>query len=276
MRFFKLINSTGDEYDLNSMEHFFRDVKGMGFDLENTYQRRGRSWITLESNVQQKALSGKIRFKTDAQYRAFVLFCLAGDMTLVYKHEDTGEEFKRAVQLTSVTKDEKEQTRTYDTAVTFTPLGVWYKEIEATVTPTTEVEPDEYPLPYPFRYAAVAKMEISARNEAENDSPAELYIYGPCTNPSWRHYANGVLMTTGGLTAEIPADDYVVISTAGGECSIVEYDKYDQRVRDLYNTSDFSTKRFIYLQRGRNRIVVSAGSQDVQIRLRGRIEYVSV
>lgn len=271
-----MINSTGDEYDLNSLEHFFRDVKGMGFDLENTYQRRGRSWITLESNVQQKALSGKIRFKTDAQYRAFVLFCRAGDMTLVYKHEDTGEEFKRAVQLTSVTKDEKEQTRTYDTAVTFTPLGVWYKEIEATVTPTTEVEPDEYPLPYPFRYAAVAKMEISARNEAENDSPAELYIYGPCTNPSWRHYANGVLMTTGGLTAEIPADDYVVISTAGGECSIVEYDKYDQRVRDLYNTSDFSTKRFIYLQRGRNRIVVSAGSQDVQIRLRGRIEYVSV
>jgi hypothetical protein len=56
----------------------------------------------------------------------------------------------------------------------------------------------------------------------------------------------------------------------------VEYDKYDERVRDLYNASDFSTKRFIYLKRGRNRIVVSAGSQDVQIRLKGRIEYVSV
>jgi hypothetical protein len=276
MRFFKLINLAGDEYDLNSREHFFRDVKGMGFDLENTYQRRGRSWIMLESNVQQKALTGKIRFKTDAQYRAFVLFCRESDLTLIYKHEDTGEEYKRIVQLTSVTKDEKDRTRTYDTSVTFTPLSAWYKEIEATVTPTTEVEPDEYPLPYPFRYAAVARMEISTRNEAENDSPAELYIYGPCTNPSWRHYANGVLMGTGAITAEIPSGDYVVISTAGGECSIVEYDKYDQRVRDLYNASDFSTERFIYLQRGRNRIVVSAGSQDVQIRLRGRIEYVSV
>lgn len=275
MRFFKLINSTG-EYNLNSLDHFFRDVKGMGFDMENTYQRRGRNWILLESNLQQKPLTGKIRFKTDAQYRAFVIFCRAGDMTLVYKHEFTGEEYKRTVQLTSITKEEKDRTRTYDTSVTFTPLSAWYKEIEAAVTPTTEVEPDEYPLPYPFRYAAVARMEISTRNEAENDSPAELFIFGPCTNPSWRHYANGVLMGTGALTAEIPTGDYVVISTAGGECSIAEYDKYDQKVRDLYNASDFSTKRFIYLQRGRNRIVVSAGNQDVKIRLRGRIEYVSV
>ena len=275
MRFFKLINSTG-EYNLNSLDHFFRDVKGMGFDLENTYQRRGRNWILLDSNLQQKPITGKIRFKTDAQYRAFVIFCRAGDMTLVYKHESTGEEYKRTVQLTSITKEEKDRTRTYDTSVTFTPLSAWYKEIEATVTPTTEVEPDEYPLTYPFRYAAVARMEISTRNEAENDSPAELFIFGPCTNPSWRHYANGVLMATGALTAEIPTGDYVAISTAGGECSIVEYDKYDQKVRDLYNASDFSTKRFIYLQRGRNRIVVSAGNQDVQIRLRGRIEYVSI
>ena len=275
MRFFKLINSTG-EYNLNSLDHFFRDVKGMGFDMENTYQRRGRNWILLDSNLQQKPLTGKIRFKTDAQYRAFVIFCRAGDMTLVYKHESTGEEYKRTVQLTSITKEEKDRTRTYDTSVSFTPLSAWYKEIEATVTPTTEVEPDEYPLPYPFRYAAVARMEISTRNEAENDSPAELFIFGPCTNPSWRHYANGVLMATGALTAEIPSEDYVVISTAAGECSIVEYDKYAHRVRDLYNASDFSTERFIYLQRGRNRIVVSAGNQDVQIRLRGRIEYVSV
>ena len=275
MRFFKLINSTG-EYNLNSLDHFFRDVKGMGFDLENNYQRRGRNWILLDSNMQQKPITGKIRFKTDAQYRAFVIFCRAGDMTLVYKHESTGEEYKRTVQLTSITKEEKDRTRTYDTSVTFTPLSAWYKEIEATVTPTTEVEPDKYPLPYPFRYAAVARMEISTRNEAENDSPAELFIFGPCTNPSWRHYANGVLMATGAITAEIPSGDYVVISTAAGECSIVEYDKYDHRVRDLYNASDFSTERFIYLQRGRNRIVVSAGNQDVQIRLRGRIEYVSV
>lgn len=276
MRFFKLINSAGAEYDLNSLDHFFRDAKGLGFDMENTYQRRGRSWILLESNVQQKPLTGKIRFRTDTLYRAFVLFCRDGDLTLVYKHEDTGEEYKRIVQLTSVTKDEKDRTRTYDTSVAFTPLTAWYREMEATVTPTEEVTPDEYPLPYPFRYAAVAKMEISTRNEAEDDSPAELFIYGPCTNPSWRHYANGELVATGAITAEIPADDYVAISTAGGECSIVEYDKYDERVRDLYNASDFSTKRFIYLKRGRNRIVVSAGSQDVQIRLRGRIEYVSV
>lgn len=276
MRFFKLINSAEAEYDLNSLDHFFRDVKGMGFDLENAYQRRGRNWILLESNLQQKPLTGKIRFKTDSQYRAFILFCRAGDMTLIYKHEATGDEYRRTVQLTSCTKDEKEHTKTYDVSVTFTPLTAWYNEVEAVVTPTEEVEPDEYPMPYPFRYASVAKMEISTRNDAEDDSPAELYIYGPCTNPSWRHYANGELVATGALTAEIPSGDHVVVSTAGGECSIIEYDIYDQYVRDLYNASDFSTKRFIYLQRGRNRIVVSAGNQDVQIRLKGRIEYVSV
>lgn len=43
MRFFKLINSAGAEYDLNSLDHFFRDAKGLGFDMENTYQRRGRN-----------------------------------------------------------------------------------------------------------------------------------------------------------------------------------------------------------------------------------------
>jgi len=275
MRFFKLIDKTGETFDLNSLDHFFRGEKGLGYDMENTYQRRGRNWILLDSNLQQKPMTGKIRFKTDSQYRKFVLFARSGELTLVYKHDETGEEFKRRVLVTSVAKDEKERTGTYDTSVTFTPLSAWYSEIEATVTPMEETEPDTYPLTYPFRYASVAKMEISTRNEAEDDSPAELYIYGPCSNPSWRHYANGELVGTGAITAEIPADGHVVISSSGGECSIVEYDKYDQYVRDLYNASDFSTKRFIYLQRGRNRVVVSAG-ENVKIRLKGRIEYVSV
>lgn len=276
MRSYKLINSAGETCDLTSRVHFLREVKGMGFGLENTYQRRGRNWITLESNLQQQALTGKIRFHSDEEYRAFALFARRGPLTLIYKHDEDGAEYKRSCLLTSLSKDEKDGTRTYDTSVTLTTLSAWYNEVEAVVMPVEDVTSEVYPMTYPIAYATVRKMEISVRNEAEDDSPAELYIYGPCTNPTWRHYANGELIGTGALTATIPDGNYVVVSTAGGECTIREYDKYGELVHDLYGSSDFSTKRFIYLQRGRNRVVVSTGGTDVRIILKGRIEYVTV
>lgn len=49
MRQFKLYNSIGKYYDLNSTESFFHDPEGLGFENDAEYERIGSQFLRTES-----------------------------------------------------------------------------------------------------------------------------------------------------------------------------------------------------------------------------------
>ena len=100
---------------------------------------------------------------------------------------------------------------------------------------------------------------------------------GPCTNPTWRHYVDGVLKESGKVIAEILPNHRLVIDTTVIPYSMKVYDSQNQAVTDLYQSSDFETQRFVSLDYGENIITVSAEDVTViGIGVEAEIEYATV
>lgn len=86
-----------------------------------------------------------------------------------------------------------------------------------------------------------------------------------------------VEVAIGKVNATIPEGNKIVIDTTTIPYSIKEYTANGALVRDLYNLSDFSTKRFMYLEFGNNRISIGDDSSNkVTTEAEGIIYYASV
>ena len=104
-----------------------------------------------------------------------------------------------------------------------------------------------------------------------------LMVYGPCTNPVWKHYVNNVLYETGKYEGSIPDGHKLVIDTTQIPYSITERGVSDEVVADRYQMCDFTTERFFHLQYGSNRIsVVHEGLNVLNVMVEGRISYETV
>ena len=59
--------------------------------------------------------------------------------------------------------------------------------------------------------------------------------------------------------------------------SIKKLDSSNNLIADLYEYSDFTTKRFFFLQRGKNRIAIGHdGINDLELAVEARLEYESI
>ena len=84
MRQFKLYNSIGKYYDLNSIESFFHDPEGLGFENDAEYERIGSQFLRTESGMKQPEPSGKIRFIDYKTYNEFSKFLQNQPLRLEY------------------------------------------------------------------------------------------------------------------------------------------------------------------------------------------------
>ncbi len=114
-------------------------------------------------------------------------------------------------------------------------------------------------------------------SDSHGDSPCKVTVYGPCTNPVWKHYVNNVLYETGRYEGSIPDGHKLVIDTTQIPYSITERGVSDEVVADRYQMCDFTTERFFHLQYGSNRIsVVHEGLNILNVMVEGRISYETV
>lgn len=100
-------------------------------------------------------------------------------------------------------------------------------------------------------------MEVRWTSDSYMDSPCRIRIEGPLKDPSWTHYLNGQVISSGKVTCEIPKTHYLVIDNSKDPYEIAEYDKDDDLIFDQYQNSDFTTDRFITLKPGLNVVVFS-------------------
>ena len=90
--------------------------------------------------------------------------------------------------------------------------GLFYKNVSG-YSGTLSIGGKIYPYEYTYAYADVTQNTLMIDSDSHGDSPCRVTVYGPCTNPVWKHYVNNVLYETGKYEGSIPDGHKLVIDT---------------------------------------------------------------
>lgn len=252
MRQFALINSIGETYELNDVRNFFHDPNGLGFLRNSDYIKLGDRYEMTRDSFEQAAPTGSICFKDEKsstaydKYAKFTRFIQNIPLTLVYRSDSNHyiDVIPESIGKTEITKP-----LGLDISIGFRALSLWYDKIEKSGSTSVEILSD-----------------------SAQESPCDIAITGPVTNPIWTQNLNGAQISSGKVTATISSGEILHIRTDTNPYRIYKVGS-GGTVTDLYASSDFSTSRFIYLKSGKNVIACSGASA---IKVSGRILHETV
>ena len=271
MRGITLKNVIGNEWDLTQTFSFLSNPKGLGMERKITYVQIGNRNIITEDILKQKNPSGKIMFDTYQRYQDFCKFIQHRPLFLIYTAADT---YMMQVIVEKFTKGETE-TAGIPGEITLNGITTWYKQIY--VENVSQDGGKIYPFTYDYVYSDHGQGEIEFIAESTERSPVRISILGPCTNPSWSHYLNGILQTTGKITCNIADGRRLVVDTTKIPYEIAEYGANGNYMKDLYQDSDFSTERFVLAGYGTNSINFShEGEGEMKAVVEVRVEHEAV
>lgn len=273
MRKFILTNALGNTWNLNEIETFIHDIKGLGQEHKVTYVQLGTKFIKENDLLLQKSITGKIRFYSYAEYRTFSLFIQHKPLSLMYESDG---KYNIKISIDKLEKKELETGGLY-CQITIKSLGTFYKTVVAENMKEQVAAGKTYPYAYPYTYYDYSNGEVVIDSDSVLESSTKISIFGPCTNPSYMHMVNGVRKASGKINATIPEGHKLVIDCISVPYSIKEFTLENALVKDLYEKSDFSTERFLMMEYGKNRITFShESSEKMKISVEGAIEYESV
>lgn len=268
MRKFFLQNSLGQKWNLNDINSFFNTVKGLGQDYKTTYTQIGNRFIKTKSCLTQKKINGKVRFKGYEDFNDFSRFIQHKPLILIYGDICSGEiyppvypenkDYLLDVVLSTLEKAELE-TGGLMCKIAFESLGTYYRIINVDGA------------------ANDSSTTVTIESDTVLDSGMKIVIKGPCTNPQYTHYIDGVEKCSGRFVCEIAAGMRMIIDTTKFPYEVKEYSAEGEFLRDLYGMSDFSTIRFLRLGYGNNTITFTQeGTDALAVSVEARIEYESV
>jgi len=273
MRIFNLVNALGDTYKLTErQDKFLHTVKGLGLSATAEYTRIGNHFELLSYDPEQGKIQGTVRFWEPREYFAFAKFCQHRPLHLEYTPADVT--YRRDGAVTKIGKDEDNPQQS---DVEFTCSTPFYRQVSEFNDAGVAAGGKVYDYTYSYTYTNSVAQSIIIRSDSAVESPCKITIYGPVTNPAWRHYVDNVLVATGKVFAEIEAGRKLVIDTTVVPYQIRKLDMSNNVIVDLYQSSDFSTERFINLQYGQNTISVGGDSADpIPLQVEAMIEYDTV
>lgn len=294
MRHISLLNRSGEEIDLTNDNIFFNGPKGFGYTIETNYRMVGNRWVPVKNNLSQTPIKGSVVF-TDPNayydYFKFVRFCNNSPLTFVYTTDDTNDDtienttYYKRVLCSSIDKGEKDsEYGILEIDIEFTPLTPWYKEEIIDVPVELDAEgwvwsDDNRTQPFwGMTWTDSEKMTAILTIDSTMDCPTKLKIYGPITNPSWDVYANGSKISSGGVTCYVADGNYLSIDCTKDPYEMKIYAvEGDEFLSDVYQNADFSTQRFVWLNKGKNSVSVHSDDDvNVHITLEANIYYESV
>lgn len=278
IRQFRLVNAKGNTYNLNDLDFFLYDPADLGYKKSNKVLKAGNVFRPYEESVSQPTPTGTIRFKNpDAyqKYYEFMRFATIEPLILEYTPGDSDDTYRIDCYISSMDKTEISGSGLH-CEVKFGALSFWYKThvMEAgTNADTGKI----YDYTYPYRYADTAPGTVALNVDSNMESPAIIYIYGPVEKPTWNHYVNNVLVSTGACDVEVIQGHVLVIDSASIPFQITEQDMLGNVIYDRYALSDMTTERFIFLQNGRNRLSIAhSGAMIPKLKVEARILYETV
>lgn len=160
------------------------------------------------------------------------------DSTTIKLYDSESQNYYREVEIKSIEKTELDKTESLESRVSFECLEPWINHV------TSLVEHDEDDANY-----------LIVDSDSHALSPCTLFIEGPVSNPEWKQYVDGNEIVTGKYIGDILDGETLVIHSKPGENKI--YLLSNNTSTDVYQNSDFSTARFMYIRHGNNKFVVN-------------------
>ena len=288
MRTFTLVNGAGESCNITDKQLFFHDPKGLGFERKMTYRQVGDRFVRVNKKISQKDITGKVALLGEDPYLSyfnFTQFVNKEPLILLYTPNDqasssiaSGTQYRRNVDVKKIDKTELTKQGYLDCDITLTPLTPWYRYTAIANGSVDVSQLLKWGVTWGIDWGPLNEFERGITSDAVMASPTRLFIYGPVTNPTWRHYVNGQIKSTGKVTATISSNEYLLVDCTSDPYRIQKRSAInDNLIADLYESSDFTTKRFIEIQNGVNTVAVTGdNAADPLVKLEAYIYYESV
>lgn len=276
MRTFVLIDNDGNTYDITTEgDAFFYKIDGLGYQRSSSYQRIEDRYALLSEYVSQQKIKGTIRFwKPDAERRYFDFAQFCQNSPIKMKYNPGYDEFYRDGIVSKIERSDGAEALVCE--IEFTASTPWYK-VATAFSDGSIVGGKVYNYTYDYVYSDSSVNSVTIQSDSYQSSPAKVILYGELLNPTWRHYLNNVLQTTGKINGTVLPNHRLIIDTTTMPYSIKQVDALGNLVSDMYQLSDFSTGRFVRLGYGTNVIAVSAdNATELSIGVEAEIEYATV
>lgn len=275
MRSFVMINSNGTEWDLTDTSSFLSDPEGLGFEADNKYTTYGNAFVLGQRQYKQPEPKGKINFDGYKQYHDFCLFLQYRPLKLKYTAYKT---IYMDVEVKALKKGELNEFGRLECEASFSGLTLWYQKLEV-VNNKAATGGKKYSYAYDYTYIDTDSGVVSIESDSNTAGGIKLTIMGPLTNPTWEQTVNGSVITKGSFLEDvsIASGHRLVIDSTGPQCTITEQDSYGNTVTDLYQKSNFSVSRFMYLKPGTNIISAAhAGTIAISMSVEAHVTYASL
>lgn len=296
VRLFYLLNKDNVTYHLTSTNALLTEPKGLGFKRENGYRRVGNHFTLVTKAPTQTTFEGTVLLTPPnayVKYRDFIKFCLKEPLQLVYRPFDKLDlynakgkfeeahsvsygpgaaytyatvnepfRYRKNVYIEEIEKEELTKYGALEVKIKFTPTTPWYSEYIYGVDPSLNVSSSN-------------PNTVLIDCDAQIDSPCQICIRGPATNPTWAHYnyvnGNSVTAETGKVFTILESNQWLLIDNRYS-AETVQYryiricNSSGAWIGNIQNLSDFSRERWVNFTPGLNRISVWAdsGSPTIQ------------
>lgn len=277
MRTFKLFDNDGNSYDVTTKNDlFFYGVDGLGFTQATEFQRIEDRYALLDSYTAQGKIKGTLRFwqpNAEQKYFDFAQFCQNTPIRMEYNPKYGA--FSRSGLITKIERGDGTG-NSLEVTIEYTAQTPWYK----TITRYNDgiiVGGKVYDYTYDYTYSEAVVNSVTIDSDSYQSSPVKLIIFGAATNPTWRHYLNNVLQSSGKINGSVLANHKLIIDTTTIPYSIKQFDMQGNLISDMYQQSDFSTSRFVRFGRGRNTVAFTAeNTNTLNVGVEAQIEYATV
>ena len=270
VRKFSLINSNKetcdfmlDEDEESLISNFLHSPTGLGINRNDSFLRLGDKFIRTNKQISQPAPSGSIAFIGNSnnevyqKYHSFVKFISKEPLKLIYKPENIN--YTMDVVVSNLEKSEINEQGYLDCSIRFSGLTPWYKMVKLDYKDGSGLVPSESLHP---SGSLVPRNQTNGRimeyfNEGTLEAKTRLIIYGPIKNPQWEFW-DSLGVSSGLVNVELTSSQVLVVDCITTPYKIYriptsEVSKiYDNpnleminALADMYDSSDFSTKRFV-------------------------------
>lgn len=247
MRKFKLINSSGAEFDLMDKTAFFQSASGLGLQRNIDSVQAGYDFIETDNELDQHTVSGEIAFGDYERYADFVRFCAKSP--LVFCYQPINRWYFINCTISKLEKGEIQSARLV-CLVDFLCYSTWYDKVSVNKTKVDTSVGKTYSYAYPYIYAETSAGSVEIINTGDIPSPCKLHIKGAVVNPSWALIKDGKTILTGKVNATVPYGHKIIVDSSPASIEIAEYTNNNVFVSNLYQNSDFATARFLTIPTG--------------------------
>lgn len=287
VRHFKIMNASGEVIDATTENHFFSNPQGLGYSRNNTYRQVGNRFVIVNSLPEKQTISGKVCLIGNNPYKAYfdlVQFYARDPLTILYKPAGQEITYERPAIVSRVEKTELNKYGYLEVSVEFDCLGPWYKRVSVYNVPDESPTNSSFiwDITWDVMFGTDTEMNAIIESDSIVDSPCKLTIYGPIINPAWTLYASDVEYSTGKVNVTVADGNVLVVDNTTDPYEIAIYTNLGTFIQNVYQDSDFTTKRFIDLQYGTNQIRVTGDLDEqetaprVPIKVEALISYESV